>query len=155
MADTDRKLEPDVQELCRSAQQELRQLMHDRAQVVRRICTIKRTLMGLAELFGESILDEELTKLLLPKTTDGQPGLTAVCRDTLQKERRPLTANEVYRLVRQRSPLLLAEHKEPISSVTTVMNRLVKYGEAESVFVGKRRAWRSRRKQDSLASTNH
>ena len=141
MSDTDRKLEPHIQELCRSAQQELRQLMRDRAQVVKRICTIKRTLVGLAELFGESILDEELGKLLLPKASNGQSGLTAVCRDILLREGRALTSNEVYRLVRQRSPLLLAEHKEPVSSVTTVLNRLVKYGEAESVLVGKRRAW--------------
>ena len=157
MSDIDRKLEPHIQELCRSAQQELRQLMRDRAQVVKRICTIKRTLVGLAELFGENILDEELTRMLLPKTSDGQPGLTAVCRDTLLREGRALTATQMYRLVRQRSPLLLAEHKEPISSVTTVLNRLVKYGEAELVLVGKRRAWRcSRRKQDSLSSeSNH
>jgi hypothetical protein len=147
MKDTDRKLEPHIQELCRSAEQELGQLMRDRAQVVKRICTIKRTLAGLAKLFGESILDEELTKLLIPKTSDGQPGLTAVCRELLLKEGEALTAHEVYRLISQRLPSLLAGHKEPVSSVTTVLNRLVKYGEAESVLVGKRRAWQKAKRK--------
>jgi hypothetical protein len=141
-ADTDRKLEPHIQELCRSAQRELQQLIRDRAQVVKRICTIKRTLVGLAELFGNSILDEELRSLVLRKTGDGQPGVTRVCREILQREGRSLTANEVFRLIRQRFPSLLAQHKEPVSSVTTILNRLVKYGEAESVLVGKRRAWK-------------
>jgi hypothetical protein len=141
MATDDLKLAPHIKELLRSAQQELQQLNRERAEVVKRICTIKRTLVGLVELFGESILDEELRRLLQPKVDDGQPGLTAVCREVLVKERRSLTANEVYRLIQQCFPSLLARHKEPISSVTTVLNRLVKYGQAESVLVGKRRAW--------------
>ena len=116
MGDTDRKLEPHIQELCRSAQEELRQLMRDRAQVVKHSSS---------------------SRMLSPNNSANPP----VCRDILLTEKRPLTANEVYRLVRQRFPMLLAEHKEPVSSVTTVLNRLVKYGEAESFFVGKRRAW--------------
>jgi hypothetical protein len=137
----DRKLAPHIQEILRSAQQELQQLNREPAEVVKRICTIKRTLVGLVELFGESIVDEELGKLILPQTGDGEPGLTTVCREILLKEGRSLTANEVYRLIQKRFPSLLAEHKVPVSSVMTVLNRLVKYGEADSVFVGKRRAW--------------
>ena len=112
---------------------------------VKRICTIKRTLVGLVELFGENILDDELSKLILPKTGNGEPGLTTVCREILLKEGRSLTANETVRLIQKRFPSLLAEHKVPVSSVMTVLNRLVKYGEADSVFVGKRRAWQKAR----------
>lgn len=66
MATGDRKLAPHVQEILHSAQQELQQLNRERAEVVKRICTIKRTLVGLVELFGENILDDELSKLILP-----------------------------------------------------------------------------------------
>jgi len=117
-------------------------LNRERAEVVTRICTIERTLVGLAALFGDSILNEELSKLILPKADDGQSRLTAVCREILLKDEQSLTAEEIYRLIQQRFPSLLAQHKMPVSSVTTVLNRLVKYGEAEAVFVGKRRAWR-------------
>ena len=92
------------------------------------------------ELFEESILDDEISKLILPKTGNGEPGLTTVCRE-MRKEGRSLTANETVRLIQKRFPSLLAEHKVPVSSAMTVLNRLVKYGEADSVFVGKRRAW--------------
>lgn len=136
----DKKLAPHVQEIIRSAQQELQQLNRERAEVAKRICTIKRTLAGTVELFEESILDDELSKLILPKTGNGEPGLTTVCREML-KEGRSLTANETVRFIQKRFPSLLAEHKVPVSSAMTVLNRLVKYGEADSVFVGKRRAW--------------
>jgi len=38
---------------------------------------------------------------------------------------------------------MLARHKDPMASVTTVLNRLVDYGEAEAVALNSgRRAWR-------------
>src|SRR3954467_7302742 len=85
----DRTLAPHIQEILRSAELELQQLNRERAEVVKRICTIKRTLVGLAELFGEKIFDEELRGQLL----HGQLGLTAVCRELLLKEGRGLTAH--------------------------------------------------------------
>src|SRR6476660_172653 len=104
MATGDSKLAPHVKEILRSAQQELQQLNRERAEVVTRICTIKRTLVGLAALFGDSILNEELSKLILPKADDGQSGLTAVCREILLKDEQSLTAEEIYRLIQQRFP---------------------------------------------------
>jgi hypothetical protein len=39
-------------------------------------------------------------------------------------------------------PLLMARHKDPMASVTTVLNRLVAYGEAKAVVLENgRRAW--------------
>jgi hypothetical protein len=38
-------------------------------------------------------------------------------------------------------PALLARHKDPMASVTTVLNRLVEYGEAQPVLANGRRAW--------------
>jgi hypothetical protein len=47
-----------VQEVVRRAHEELRQLLQQRAEVMRRIRTIKRTIDGLASLFGDVVLSE-------------------------------------------------------------------------------------------------
>jgi len=46
------------------------------------------------------------------------------------------------RVFHEKMPELLARHKDPMASVTTVLNRLVEYGEAEAVMASGRRAWR-------------
>ncbi|PYX47075.1 MAG: hypothetical protein DMG79_14785, partial [Acidobacteria bacterium] len=43
--------------------------------------------------------------------------------------------------LQQKMPVLLARHKDPMASVTTVLNRLVEYGEAQAVLLNGRRAW--------------
>jgi hypothetical protein len=53
-----------VEEVVRQAHEELRQLLHQRAEVMRRIGTIKQTIAGLANLFGESVLNDELLELV-------------------------------------------------------------------------------------------
>ena len=75
---SDPQLAPHIQGLLRSAQHELQQLNRERVEVVKRICTIKRTLVGLAEIFGEKVLDGELRSLVLHKTQNAQPRLTTV-----------------------------------------------------------------------------
>jgi hypothetical protein len=45
--------------------------------------------------------------------------------------------------IQERIPPMLARHKDPMASVTTVLNRLVEYGEAQAVLLNNgRRAWR-------------
>jgi len=49
---------------------------------------------------------------------------------------------EVCEQIQQRLPAVLLRHKDPLASVTTVLNRLVEYGEAQSVMrENGRRAW--------------
>jgi len=44
--------------------------------------------------------------------------------------------------IQERLPGVLLRHKDPLASVTTVLNRLVEYGEAQSVLRDNgRRAW--------------
>jgi len=55
---------------------------------------------------------------------------------------RPLAVREVCERIQQRLPSVLLRHKDPLASVTTVLNRLVEYGEAENVVrENGRRAW--------------
>jgi len=45
-----------VQEVVKAAHEELRQLMRQRAEIMKRIGTLKQTIAGLANLFGDDIL---------------------------------------------------------------------------------------------------
>ena len=131
-----------VQEVIRQAHEELRILMQQRAEVMKRIGTVKQTIAGLANLFGDGVLNEELMELVDRKSSGRQPGFTKACRMILMEAGRPMSARDICEYFQQRMPLLLARHKDPMASVTTVLNRLVDYGEAQAVFSGQgRRAW--------------
>ena len=134
--------DPHVQEVVKAAHEELRQLMRQRAEIMKRIGTVKQTIVGLANLFGDNVLSEELLELVDRKSSGRQPGFTKACRMVLMEANRPLGAREVCEEIQQRVPPVLLHHKDPLASVTTVLNRLVEYGEAQTmVKENGRRAW--------------
>jgi len=134
--------DPHVMEVVRTAHDELRQLVRQRAEIMKRIGTLKQTIAGLANLFGDDILGEDLLELVDRKTGGRQPGFTKACRMVLMEAGRPLSVREVCEQIQQRLPAVLMRHKDPLASVTTVLNRLVDYGEAQSVVrENGRRAW--------------
>ena len=131
-----------VEEVVRQAHEELRQLLHQRADVMRRIGTIKQTIAGLANLFGDEVLSDELLELVDRKTSGRQPGFTKACRMVLMDANRSLSARDVCDRIQEKAPAMLGRHKDPMASVTTVLNRLVAYGEAKAVALDNgRRAW--------------
>jgi hypothetical protein len=131
-----------VQEVVRQAHEELRVLLQQRSEVMRRIGTVKQTIAGLANLFGDGVLSEELLELVDRKSNGRQPGFTKACRVILMEANRPLSARDVCDQIQEKIPPMLARHKDPMASVTTVLNRLVEYGEARSVVLNNgRRAW--------------
>lgn len=132
-----------VEEVVRQAHDELRQLLQQRAEVMRRIGTIKQTIAGLANLFGDQVLSDELLELVDRKASGRQPGFTKACRMILMDANRALSARDVCDRLQQKAQPMLARHKDPMASVTTVLNRLVAYGEAQAVALDNgRRAWR-------------
>jgi hypothetical protein len=131
-----------VQEVVRQAHEELRQLLQQRADVMRRIGTVKQTIVGLANLFGDDLLSDELLELIDRKSGGRQPGFTKACRMILMEASRALSARDVCDRIQKRMPPMLERHKDPMASVTTVLNRLVAYGEAKPVSLDNgRRAW--------------
>jgi len=131
-----------VQEVVRQAHEELRQLLQQRAEVMRRIGTIKQTIAGLANLFGEGVLSDDLLELIDRKNSGRQPGFTKECRRILMEADRALSARDVCDRIQKTMPPMLERHKDPMASVTTVLNRLVAYGEAKAVALNNgRRAW--------------
>ncbi len=133
---------PHVQEVLRAAQDELRVLLQQRAEIMKRIGTVKQTIIGLANMFGDEVLTEDLLELVDRKSGGRQPGFTKACRMVLMEADRPLGARDVCEHIQRRMPPLLLRHKDPLASVTTVLNRLVEYGEARAVVrENGRRAW--------------
>ena len=109
---------------------------------MKRIGTLKQTISGLANLFGNGVLSDELLELVgEPRDKKRQGGFTNACRKVLIEAERPLSARDVCNKIEEKVPLLMARHREPLASVTTVLNRLAGYGEAEAVVANGRRAW--------------
>lgn len=135
-------VDPHVNEVVRSAERELQQLLQRRAEVMKRIGTLKQTLAGLANLFGDSVLSDELLTLLDRKAPSRSPGFTKACRLILMDSGIALGARQVCGELARRFPDVLERHKDPIASVTTVLNRLVDYAEARcSLNESGRRVW--------------
>ena len=131
-----------VQEVIRSAERELHELLQRRAELMKRIGTIKQTLAGLANIFGDSVLSDQLLTFLDRKSASRQPGFTRACRAVLMESGKPLGARFVCQALQQKFPDLIERHKDPIASVTTVLNRLVDYTEARcSLDVNGLRVW--------------
>jgi hypothetical protein len=123
-------------------QKELQSLLLQRAATLKRIGTIRQTIVGLGKLFGEDAIGRELLDLVHERRGQRQPGFTNMCRRVLMESARPLMTHEVCQEIQLRNPTLLAHHKEPSASVSTVLKRLAAYGEARLVLNGKGRgAW--------------
>lgn len=113
---------------------EFQSLMLQRSAILRRIGTIKQTIIGLAKVFGNEVVGERLLDVVEEKPSTRSRGFTRTCRVVLMESKRPMTCQEVYEDLRRRNPNLLANHKDPLASVNTVLNRLATYGEARIVI---------------------
>jgi chorismate mutase len=131
-----------VRQVVVRAREELVQLLQQRADLMRRIGTLKQTIAGLANIFGDAALSEELLELAGEhKGKRRQPGFTNACRMILMEAARPMSARDVCEKIQEKMPTMLARHRDPMASVATVLNRLRNYGEVEPVLTNGRRAW--------------
>jgi hypothetical protein len=128
-------------------QSELRVLKREQAAILKRIGMIKKTIVGLADLFGSEVINGELQGLLALQSARRfrtHTGLTDLCRQLLREASEPLTAREMLGLIQARSPVGLIGHRHPLNSLRMILRRLVAYGEAEESLSEKGlRAWRA------------
>ena len=108
-----------MRDLLSVAELELERLLQQRAQLTKRIGTVKQTILGLAKLAGNDRASEL--------------GLTDTCRMVLIEAERPLNVREICARIEKRIYATLSRHKDPLASVTTVLNRLLRYGEVSWV----------------------
>jgi hypothetical protein len=142
-----------AQQVVKAAHEELLQLLVQRSEIMKRIGTLKQTIAGLADLFGDSVLGDDLLELMGRKPNGRQSGFTKACRRVLMGIHRPVGASEVCVQLERQAPEIMSRHKDPLASVTTVLNRLVSYGEARSLSNERgRRVWEWISESESVAS---
>jgi len=131
-----------VKHVLAMAREQLTELLQQRATIVKRITTLRRTLNGLVEIFGDEVLDGELTRLINAPVGTRNGGLTDACRSVLMSSTHPLASGEVVMRIRSTDDALLRNHKNAVASVTSILYRLQSYGEtAASTTPSGRRAW--------------
>ena len=139
---TVRATDPSVLEVLRAARLELDALLQQRAEITRRIGTARQAIIGLAHLVGGQVLHEAVLDFMDLRPTHRQSGFTRACRYLLTVSNRPLNSTEICEELRRKFPEIAARHKDLQASATTVMNRLLDYGEAAPCKDGAgRRAW--------------
>lgn len=121
-----------LEQIIRRAAADLQRLRSERMEIAKRIARIKETISGLASLCEDEQLKARLMELVDTPPSGRQAGLTRACRLALMEASAPLTSGQVAREV-QRSNALLSKYKDPSGAVNTVLNRLVRYGEAQKV----------------------
>jgi hypothetical protein len=121
---------PHVADVVRRAEQELCQLIEERAEIRKRIGTVKRTILGLAKLFGDDILDAVLLDFVDRKKGSRQPGITSACRRVLMDATRPMSARDVCDEIQRTAPDFLARNRNPMATISIILGRLKDYGEA-------------------------
>jgi hypothetical protein len=131
---------PQVLEVIRIAEQELTGLLQRRGEITRRMSALRRMLSGLEQLFGSSILDDELSAGADRRVASRLKGLTQACRLVLMEARTPLRARQGSEELQRRFPQLAERHKHLEASVTSVFRRLAGYAEARS-FLDREGLW--------------
>jgi hypothetical protein len=126
-------------------QQELHSLRLERSEILKRIRVIRRTLVGLADIFGSEAvngeLQDSLVKLARRYPSQCRPGLTETCRRILMELAQPLTTRQLCERIKEENPIVWARHKNPTASVLVVLKRLVSYGEVNGVREKDGRTW--------------
>jgi hypothetical protein len=135
--------DPNVQLVTKFADEELQQLIQQRADITKRIRTIKQTIVGLCNLLGyDELSDDDARELAGRKPRKRQRGLTQACRTVLKNFDCPLTARELSEHIQQQDLHGLRSSKNLAASVAVVLGRLVQSGEARAVVRDNgRRAW--------------
>lgn len=121
-----------AEEVVRAARQELDVLLRQRAELMKRIGTVKQTLAGLSALFGCAPAAGPLQLHQNQPQSVHQQGLTNACRMALLQANTPLRANQVRDRLRFQG-LSLENHRDPVATVATILRRLSQYGEARLV----------------------
>ena len=130
-----------TQDILRLLNDDLARLFEERKDVMLRIAIVRKTIIGLGVIFGESVLTTEVHPLLA-HNKKRHLGFTKACREVLSSSDHALSAREVVERMCEACPELLTCHRDPLASVTAALNRMVDYGEARRIALPHNRsAW--------------
>jgi hypothetical protein len=136
-------IDPNVRHVINVAKEELKELIKQRSHITRRIAVTKQTIAGLASVFGNAALQQELLDLLSVRGVGEarHSGFTQTCRMVLIEAAGPVSAREVCEQLSLKHPDVASRHKDLVASVTTILNRLVAYGEVRRSRVNGKTFW--------------
>jgi hypothetical protein len=123
---------------------QLGQLTLQRQRIDRRIAILKRTIKGLALLYGDVLLRTREDGA----TGERRLGITHACRLVLHRADTPLTTPEVYAAVQEGFPYVFRTPGNHRASLFTTLKRLTKYGEIETFVRNGSRFWQRRQQPD-------
>ena len=140
LEDSGKQLEVEYSE--RVAQRELEGLLRQLANMNRQILMVRRAITGLAATIGDAGVASSGTAQATRVRRTRREDLTRACRTVLDQASLPLTAREVTHAVGELTPSAIADQENPVASVTSVLRRLLEYGEVNNAFNEEgRRTW--------------
>ncbi len=122
---------PQITQTAGLIQSQLKQLLYERAVIVKRIAKIRRAIAGLNAIYADA-RREDLADTVEALPSQSRSSLTEVCRSVLRNSTTPLTAIEMATLLRSKHGV---DQKYLTRSITSICRRLVAHGEA-TVMVG-------------------
>ena len=137
---------PQIQQTAGLVQSQLRQLLQQRAAIVKRIAMIRRAIAGLNAIFADAQSKElALGSDALPFRNLTSSSMTEACRSVLRNSTTPLTSPDLAALLRSKYAI---DKKYLERSVAAICRRLVACGEATATMTDSARqawAWRTDR----------
>lgn len=133
-----------LQMVVEQAQDQLRQLTQQRQEIAEKIAVIRRTIHGLALLYGQD---------LRPGPDKGaigerRRGITNACRAVLNRADTPLSTHDVHTILQREFPDVVPQSHNVFNSLVTILNRLVKYGEVDTFLHDRNRLWQRHQSSD-------
>jgi hypothetical protein len=133
-----------LQMVVARAQDQLRPLTQQRQEIAERIAVIKRTIHGLALLYGQD-MQPGPDKVAIGER---RHGITNACRAVLNRADTPLSTHEAHTILQRDFPDLFSHSQNCFASLVTILNRLVKYGEVDTFLHDGNRLWRRHQSSD-------
>ena len=128
----------DLQRVLERAEGQLRQLTLQRQEIDQRIAIIKRTINGLALIYGAELQGYLGNTDATPKRTRG---ITNACRVVLTRTDTSLSAHEICAIIQEDFPDLFHKPGNHYASLVAILSRLVKYGQANTFRRNGSRFW--------------
>lgn len=133
-----------VDHLIARIQREILVLRMEQKAISKRIEVIRKTAVGLEDVFGCEAINGKLKATLSVGTSQRRSGLTESCQKRLEESGAPVTVRQMLEWMRQQRPDLLGHQKHPEVALRVVLKRLVSYGKAEEIARGDGpRSWRA------------
>lgn len=133
-----------LQMVVERAHDQLQRLTLQRHEIARRIALIKRTIDGLVLLYGVELQRRPMDGAI----RQHRRGITNACRAVLNRADTSLSVREVSALLQKEFPELFRQRGNHYSSLVTILNRLVKYGEADTFLRNGSRFWQRHQSAD-------